>query len=230
MTTTFTVSVPADVFKAVAMFRADKDVRYYLRGLCLELSRKGAFLVGTNGHALSVARIDTNSFPDYSVIIRSELVAQLEKIKNGQIVIELPTAIGRFDGATPRAFKVVAHATAGRASSSATTSMEYTTTELDGQFPDWRRVLKHVGTPTDINAAINEPPIYQAAYHKLVDDAGRLLKGTKKDSPAAIIKPGYEHTCGYAQLDHAGEVGAWVMPVRRKAEDMAPPPAWSFTF
>lgn len=223
-----TYIIPANIFAAVAKFRAVQDVRYYLKGVCLELGPQGAFIVATNGHAIAAAQIDTQPVnTPVSCIIKPEVVEQLEKIKHGTINIEQPTEPGVLDPKKRRTIRITAHAKAGKSSGAMSVATGYDTEEMDGRFPDWRRACRHAGRPRNPDEAITEPPVYQAVYHKLVDDAARLIKGTKKDFPAAIIKPGYDYTTGYAQLDHDGKVGAWVMPRRVHIGEMPTPPAWA---
>lgn len=223
-----TYIIPANIFAAVAKFRAEHDVRYYLKGVCLELGPQGVFIVATNGQALAAAQIDTQPVnTPVSCIIGPDIVEQLEKIKHGTINIEQPTEPGIFDPKKRRTIRITTHAKAGKSSGAMSVATSYAALEMDGVFPDWRRACRHAGRPLNPDEAITEPPVYQAVYHKLVDDAARLIKGTKKDSPAAIIKPGYDCTTGYAQLDHDGKVGAWVMPRRVNIDEMPTPPAWA---
>lgn len=225
-----TYIIPANIFAAVAKFRAVQDVRYYFKGVCLELGPQGAFIVATNGQALAAAQIDTQPvYTPSSYIIRPEVVEQLEKIKHGTINIEQPLEPGHFKEGKLRNIRITSHAKAGRGSRAMSVATVYDTEEMDGCFPDWRRAFRHAGRPLKPDWVITEPPppVYQAVYHKLVDDVARLIKGTKKDSPAAIIKPGYDYPAGYAQLDHDGKVGAWVMPFRVNIDEMPTPPAWS---
>lgn len=225
-----TYIIPANIFAAVAKFRAVQDVRYYFKGVCLELGPQGAFIVAANGHALAAAQIDTQAVnTPSSYIIKPEVVEQLEKIKHGTINIEQPLEPGHFKEGKLRNIRITTHAKAGRGSGAASVATGYDTEEMDGRFPDWRRAFRHAGRPLKPDWVITEPPppVYQAVYHKLVDDAARLIKGTKKDSPAAIIKPGYDYPAGYAQLDHDGKVGAWVMPFRVNIDEMPTPPAWA---
>lgn len=57
------IIVPARVFSAIAMFRAVKDIRYYINGVMLQTGPTGAFLAATDGRTISVGRVDTIERP-----------------------------------------------------------------------------------------------------------------------------------------------------------------------
>lgn len=56
----------------------------------------------------------------------------------------------------------------------------------------------------------------------LVDAAARMIQ--RKRVAPTLIRPGGAKGIGYAQLDADGEVGAWVMPLRKS--DLPTHPVW----
>jgi DNA polymerase-3 subunit beta len=131
------ITINTDIFAAVALFRAINDIRYYLNGLYLEAGAHGARLVGCDGHQLAVARIE-GKYTESSIILPSSLVAAvkakarspklvtLEFSDGGQQLVDRDNAKNVF---VPRDITL--------------TYGETTTTakELDGKFPDYRRVV-----------------------------------------------------------------------------------------
>ncbi len=138
------ITISTEVFVAVSLFRGIDDVRYYLNGLYLETGVYGARLVGCDGHQLAVAKLD-GGYPDSSIILPGSLVATIKsKAKAPQQVMlsfndghQQHKKKGNAEGVfVPRDIKL----TFGEI----TTSSE----ELDGKFPDFRRVV-----PSDVNGA-----------------------------------------------------------------------------
>lgn len=131
------IIIKTDIFAAVALFRAIKDIRYYLNGLYLETGANGARLVGCNGHQLAVARIE-GKYPESSTILPGSLVATvkakarspkfvtLEFPDGGQQFVDKDNAKGVF---VPRDITL----TYGETTTAAK--------EVDGKFPDYRHAI-----------------------------------------------------------------------------------------
>ncbi len=204
------VEINSTTFSAVAMFRAKNDIRYYLNSVLLETGPKGAFLVATDGAAVAVARVSTAVLPEMQLLISADMSALLSKAKNAVYVVTLPEQTGKYDEQAKRKISIETLANTG----ASTMVLE----EAEGIFPDWRRVTKH-----EYNG---KPAFYSPHLISRVDDAARVIKNTKKGSPAAPIRPGGDG-CGFATLDQFGEVCAWVMPMRLTAEEMISSPAFT---
>jgi hypothetical protein len=199
------------------MFRAVKDIRYYLNSVMLETGPKGAYIVATDGHTLAVSRVDadTNPLPDAQFILPDTITAELAKIKKLSIIVELPEQAGKYDGKTKRTLRI---------KTLASTNAPITTLEceeVDATFPDWRRVTKHTFDPQA--PAVSYDPQYLAR----VDDAARIIRGTKKGNVATVVRPGADGTLGFAWLDYVGDVCAWVGPRRDDMNELPNSPAWT---
>jgi len=131
------ITISSTIFAAAALFRGIEDIRYYLNGLYLETGANGARLVGCDGHQLAVAKLE-GCFPESSIILPGSLVAAVKsKTKAPQDVVlgfkeghqqfeDQENAKGVF---VPRDITL----TVGEISTTAK--------ELDGKFPDYRRVV-----------------------------------------------------------------------------------------
>lgn len=105
---------------------ADKDVRYYLNGLLMELSHEGHFnLVATDGHRL--AKVSTAHSTDYGgevakqVILPKSAIVELKKLLKSEEDCELCFAKNHIRVNLP-------HST-------------FITKLIEGKFPDYNRVI-----------------------------------------------------------------------------------------
>lgn len=203
------IEINSTQFAAVAMFRAKNDVRYYLNSVMLETGPRGAYLAATDGAALAVARVSTAALPEAQVLIGADIVAMLAKQKNALFVVTMPEQGGKFVEPTKRKITIETLAPTGAST--------MVIDEAEGIFPDWRRVAKH--------AYVGIPAFFAPDLIARVDDAARLIKGTKKGTVAAHIRPGGDG-CGFATLDHDGNACAWVMPMRVDADEMPACPSF----
>lgn len=131
------IKIKADIFAAASLFRGINDVRYYLNGMYLETGKSGARLVGCDGHQLAVAKIE-GEFPVSSIIIPGCLVAAVKsKAKSPQFVtLEFAKGNKQYrDMDNVKGIFVPRDITL--------TFGEIITTakELDGKYPDYRRVI-----------------------------------------------------------------------------------------
>ena len=205
------ITIPARVFNAIAMFRALKDVRYYLTGVMLETGPTGARIIATDGHTIAVARVDTIDRPFGQFIIPGDTVAMLGKIKPTRTVKDptiefvLPEGFAdKYDGKNRR--QITINHPMGT----------ITVGELDGIFPDWVRVCKPANGPTDV------PVFYDPRYLMRVVDAAALIH--KPKYPPQVRPNGTAP--GYAQLDIEGYIGAWIAPIRGSVEQLPTCPVW----
>lgn len=143
------ITISTDIFAAISIFRGIDDIRYYLNGLYLETGTHGARLVGSDGHQLAVARIE-GEYPDSSIILPGSLVTAIKlKAKAPQhVMLEFNEGNQQFgDQENAKGVFVPRDITL--------TFGETTTTakELDGKFPDYRRVVPSDadGTPAQFD-------------------------------------------------------------------------------
>jgi len=132
------------IFAAIALFRGIEDIRYYLNGLYLETGAHGARLVGCDGHQLAVAKLD-GEYPDASIILPGSLVASVKSKAKGpqQVMLEFAEGSQQF-----KKVDNVAGVFVPRDITLTMGEMTSTAKELDGKFPDYRRVV-----PSEVDGA-----------------------------------------------------------------------------
>lgn len=131
------ITINTDIFVAASLFRGIDDIRYYLNGLLIETGANGARLVGCDGHQLAVARID-GEYPESSIILPGSLVATVKSKTKGPQIVVLEFKEGH------QHFKKQGKAEGIFVPRDITLTFGETTTsakELDGKFPDYRRVV-----------------------------------------------------------------------------------------
>ena len=144
------IKIKADIFAAASLFRGINDVRYYLNGLYLETGPKGARLVGCDGHQLAVARIE-GDYPVSSIIIPGCLVDVVKKKVQSAQFVTLDFAKGEKQYKDQENIKGMFLPRDITLSYGETTT---TSKELDGNYPDYRRVTPE---KTDGKAAQYDP-------------------------------------------------------------------------
>jgi DNA polymerase III sliding clamp (beta) subunit (PCNA family) len=203
------ITIPTAHFQAIASFRALGDIKFYLNGVLIETGQQGAFIVATDACAVAAARIDKKHMSETRVVIPLHIVEQLEKLKiqkNPAFSIEMPEKIGNYEGNK-------------RKITLKTVDYEVQFDEIDGTFPQWRRVAQHT---FDGKAVAYDP-----RYLTKINDAARLIKGHKKGDLITLVRPGANDTCGFAWLDNGGEACAWVAPIRGEVDQLPGEPAWT---
>lgn len=220
MTNKATISIPANIFKAIASFRPEHDIRYYLKGVLLEVTDTAIYIVATNGQTLAVSKVANNplDLPGGPIsasvtrfILSAESVAILEKHKQGSIEFQLPTPDATTLQATVYTPKAM--------------PMTIQCSKQEGLFPDWARVANTYKRPATF--PIFPHTIFDPRYVKQIDDAARLIKNAKKDALVSHIFPGEDaESIACAQLDHDGNAWAYVMPIRADKVTHNTPPTW----
>lgn len=200
------ITLDAAQFAAVSMFRAKKDVRFYLTGVAIYTDSKGAYIVGCDGHTLAVHKIDNEPREHREIIIPSDTVAAIVKIKKGSITIDCGSQPGKFDGQTPRTCQI------------RTALAVYAFNEVEGTYPDWQRVAQHKQDASTL-------AFFNPRYLSRVADAAEVSRGKKMNVPV-VVSPGGSG-CGFAQLDYDGQTCAWVMPMRVSASDLPTHPGFA---
>ena len=159
------LTVPARYIAVLKLFAAEKDMRSYLNGICLEIGRNETRLIATNGHMLGVFRVESDQ-PDIidpvkNVIIPNEMLKHIKSKGDVEIVLgdALPNSHARpvtltFDGLTVSGETV------------------------DGHYPDWQSQFINL-KPSGIAAQFN------AEYIGIMAKAWACLHG--KRSPMVAI-------------------------------------------
>ncbi|CAB4147830.1 DNA polymerase III, beta chain, central [uncultured Caudovirales phage] len=114
--------------QAVMLFAGKKDIRYYLNGACIDTGEHGAHLVATDGHTMAIACISTAPLPVGQIIIPRAMLDGIKSSKKDHAVIVT------FDDAPENDVK-------NRKITINNDGIESSMEELDGRYPDYRRVI-----------------------------------------------------------------------------------------
>ena len=192
-------SVTADTLKALTLIAAKDDRRYYLNGVCIDVAVTGAteaVAVATDGHMLIAVPLQLD--PDVTAaagqyIIPRELIDGLKARKGAFATVKLDA----------------------RSVTINVGGANITAPLIDGQYPDWRRVVPR--TVTGLASQID------ADYLHAMKKAHKLLGGSY--SPT-IAHNGAETGDGGAArvLLAAGAIGV-IMPLRAE-KPVLETPAW----
>lgn len=199
------ITINTDIFAAASLFRGVEDIRYYLNGLYLETGAFGARLVGCDGHQLAVAKLE-GCYPNATIIIPGSLVAAVKtKAKGPQhVVLEFKEGTQSYkkSGADKGAFI---------ARDITLTFGELTTTakELDGKYPEYRRVV-----PAEVDGTIAQ---FDPKLVNRIDKACSIL--------------GYKFFAGIAHNGNSSGMsvindGFLVVTMPLKVEPSKSSPAW----
>jgi DNA polymerase-3 subunit beta len=190
---------------AIAMFAAKKDIRHYLMGVCIDTGPNGTFLVATCGHALAVHQIDNVARPAGQLIMPLVPLASMVKANRRLgIKLTLPAGFaGKYDAKAKR--QVTLETLKGEIS---------IVSEMDGIFPDWRRVAHYDDAPYPHHVFFNPHYLVRVA------DAADLISERKF---SVQVRPGGTGV-GFATLDHEGKTVAYVMPIRGTIDDLPSKP------
>jgi DNA polymerase-3 subunit beta len=135
-----TTTLNRSFLRAALVTAAVQDIRYYLNGVLLELHPTTAFVVTTDGHRMTVLRLDDNPTEGLAEG-RVELIVPAELVKLVKPNKTLPYVTLTYDTET-RDLTIV------------DIGQQFTGKAVEGKFPDWRRVIPHKpsGKPADFNS------------------------------------------------------------------------------
>jgi DNA polymerase-3 subunit beta len=191
------ITIDRKALKAVSLFAAKKEIRYYLCGVLVESTPLETRLVATDGHTLGVHRSEAkgDNQGTFNGIIPLDIVSAILKFKSPVKNDDIPVTLTVSDNGEIRAdycgnsllFKCV-----------------------DGRFPDYRRVV-----PSQISG---EKAFFNPDYLLRVRDASKFLGvafsfGYNGDSPSLA-------TIG-------GSMVAVLMPLRTEYLDSAIGASWA---
>ena len=196
---------------AIAMFAAKKDIRHYLVGVCIDTGPAGAFLVATCGHAMAVHQIDTVARPAGQLIMPLVPLASMIKAnRRVGIKLTLPAGFaGTYNNNTRVKRQVTLESLKGEIA---------IVPEMDGIFPDWRRVARYDDAPYPNQVFFNPHYLVRVA------DAADLISERKF---AVQVRPGGTGV-GFATLDHEGKTVAYIMPIRATIDDLPSKPTMTY--
>lgn len=165
------ITIDHSVIKALLICAAKQDVRYYLKGVCVDARANGdVVLVTTDGHRLLAYPVAVDAIealaPGQYIIPREALEA-VKPCKAGRhvlpITIEIVTAPDQPD---PERAGVTIK---GKTSITVTGATSAVTAPIDGTYPDWRRVL-----PKTVSGELAQ---YNPEYVSGFGDICKLLGG-----------------------------------------------------
>jgi len=137
--------INVSTLKALLLFAAKKDIRYYINGVHFESGANGTLAVATNGHCLAVARLDREAAENISFTVPREHLDNVVKGAKGAIDInkvnDTQCTLNSSNG-------------------------QITVPLCDGKFPDWRRVVSAKQT--------GERAYFHPDYSALVNKAGQM--------------------------------------------------------
>tara|TARA_R110000822_G_scaffold100288_2_gene225899 strand:+ start:988 stop:1650 length:663 start_codon:yes stop_codon:yes gene_type:complete len=196
---------------AVALFAAKKDIRHYLVGVCIDTGPAGAFLVATCGHAMAVHQIDNVARPAGQLIMPLVPLASMVKAnRRVGIKLTLPAGFaGTYNNNTRAKRQVTLESLKGEIA---------IVFEMDGIFPDWRRVTRYDDAPYPNQVFFNPHYLVRVA------DAADLISERKF---AVQVRPGGTGV-GFATLDHEGKTVAYIMPIRGTIDDLPSKPTMTY--
>ncbi len=185
-------SIATNDLKAVSLVMANKDIRYYLNGVLFELDNaEGYRLVGTDGHRLHIIDKKKCTNMTHEIIMPSDTVKQLCKLKPQTFEIEI------IPGET-RHIKI------------RTGAGFITVPEVEGKYPDYRCVM-----PKQLLPQI-EPAHYMPEYLADLAKAQKIL-GTK-EKHGYIAQQGSK---GGVYVSNEKSFYAIIMPLRYDAPEKA---------
>jgi len=196
---------------AISMFAAKKDIRYYLQGICIDTGPAGTFLVATCGHTLAVHQIDTVAREAGQFIMPiASLTTMLKDNRKSAVKLTLPDGfVGKYDANTRVKRQVTLESLKSEIS---------IVVEMDGVYPDWRRVAQHDAAPYPHHVFFNPDYLVRVA------DAANLISSRKF---AVQVRPGGTGV-GLAHLDHEGKSVAYVMSMRTKIDELPSKPSMTY--
>ena len=144
--------------QALLITAAKKDIRYYLNGVLFERRNGMATLVSTDGHRATAISLGSNAGPDVQFIVPTDVLRAC-KGKNDVVVT--------FDDQTKMVTVAILNGT-------------FYANEINGTFPDYRRVINWPHGEFTGNPAVN--PDYLADCKK----QAMLMAGQKSPAPNFI--------------------------------------------
>ena len=194
----YTLTVSLATLRAARTHSAVKDVRYYLCGVYLDT--KAGKVVATDGHRMLVAHARGVRSAGAPVIIPNDLLDAALKQFGGEY------ARGKSLGAVPVTVTID-----GAQLTIATPTGQVTGRRVDGEFPDWRRVVPK-GEPGVLDQA---PAVYQWPYITDACDALTIARNVAKSKAGQHAIRVYQRGEFPAIVcDAAADVVVIVMPMR----------------
>lgn len=192
------INLKARLVAAIAQFKASNDIRYYLNGVYVEPDPKGgAVIVATNGHVMGIWRDETATGVERPIILHID--DKLLKSCQGSDLKRLAVRDGRLAVILEKDDKEV------YIQPIAERKIGVPSWEIEGKFPDWRRVIPDRSTVglkgfvnvryfADVDRALNVGSVNYGKYGMLqfmqADiDASVLVTESSSPEFAAVVMP-----------------------------------------
>lgn len=205
----YTLTVSLATLRAARTHSAEKDSRSYLCGVYLDT--KAGKVVATDGHRMLVANARGVKLDAAPVIIPNDLLDAALKQFTGEY------ARGKTLGAVDVAVTIN-----GRAVTITTPTGQVSGNALDGQFPEWRRVVPK-GDETAPDVGHNPRAVCNYQYIADACDAIVTLRNkTKKAASSHAVRVQYRGEFPAIVCDADADAVVIVMPMRNDMSAEAP--------
>lgn len=205
------ISIEPGVIKALIIASAKNDIRYYLKGVLVEVRAEHATLVACDGHILLAVPLPADAIEGERIvgdyIIPRSLLESVKPCKIGRTVLPLALEISASVGAQGQS--VFSLTLKG--------SIHVTDKPVDGRFPDWRRVIPET--------ASGEIAQFDARLVSRFGDIYNALGGSEKYCAPVFLHNGVNGAL-VSNLGHGGALGV-IMPLREKTPEHPGIPAWA---
>ena len=192
--TEFSVTIPVNDLKALNLFSAKKDVRYFLNGLHID----GRYITATNGHVLM--RIKHYWPAEQSFVLDSGVIVSNPILMTSR---KLPNAILNFSNdCTLLKENWVQSVELIHGDNQNSQKLEI----IDGQYPNIERVIPKVGDLETSNAVI------QGQYFELIGKTAKLLDPKTKAVGCRIV--GNKNEAQLVKINGRDDVEIVVMPMK----------------
>lgn len=198
------INVSAGQIVALRYFAERSGIRPYLNGMLLEASRRGMFLVATNGYMLGAFRVEQTPSEPFSVIIPNNMLAHVRNKGRATLTVEREESGGK-----PVAPAIVTVSYGG---------LMTVGPEIVGKFPNWRKVV-----PVKVSGEAQQ---FNSDYLAAINKAARAVCPHRPAGGAvsiahngplggAVVSIGAEEFCGV------------LMPVATHGERPRQSPEWA---
>ncbi len=149
-------SLPLADVLALSRFASTEETRYYLNGVCLDISEAGIMGVATDGHRLARQMLAPrgNAMADGAAIVPGSALTILGRIGLGKAAVTARLGIGersmrhRIAAGNLETITVKAPVRIAFAGEVGGLPLCIETKLIDGDYPDWRKILpKHDSAP-----------------------------------------------------------------------------------
>ena len=201
------LNIQHSTLKALLVFAADKDIRHYLNGVCVDVRvatdtrPADVTLVATDGVILLAHPVPLDDVEGVleagQYIIPREALEAIAPAKAGRTALPVKIAI-----VTPApTVDAEGRTVAPRTEIEITGATTLRTAPIDGRFPDWRRVMprKASGVPALFDGRLiariakaydymnDKPKLFQLSIHHNGPDSPSLITGWRGDGLGVIM-------------------------------------------